>query len=723
MKKKEVKLVEPEIKRLEKTRKTLLVNLFANQIIDIQGNTYWEEVTCVGFNPQMGQLEAVVSIKRETGYSGGLCSDGSTEYVRFFVDWGDGAGFQDVGLTNFKAYDISDAPPGPQHPLKYMVYLPLHEQNYRKCCETAVLPKVRAVLSWNQIPSLNPNDIPHFGNRIDANIQIQPKNTIECLLIKTDLLRKKLDLIENIDIDAPIPTLKPKPVPWSKIVADYRKADVPDHRLVYEAVYPMLKGGKSLSLASAQMDISFIEKLKINIDKITNILLENKANTTYEEVVCAGLNTATDTLGAVIHVKKPCGYSGNLCQPGSREYVAFWADWDNNGTFDSYLGTASVEVHDIANIPADGLYYSVMLPANFSQHLKDCKNPNIIRIRAVLSWAVPPSTIDPNALNYWGNRLDVIVQIRPGTAGTGLMDLIYDVGNVPIDNISPITYLANPSTGALNPSNCDQPAMDRPFGGSVRIGGRIYNTGAPGTVRYQVQYTPHGTNEWLPVTNSVTFELMHPNPSDPKYPKEIRTESSPDGWISYVEDPTATPPILERTNLLARWDTGSLEGEYDIRLAYTKDYPLTPSSVIHYSDIVTIVLDNTDYTVSPTPNNVVDTAYTLDLVIDEGDCHSYTKDPNTEIKGHLRAVDKYFWKWVLELQPTAHTHGTQADPRCRSYGSLVDQGDENAPWSLYTKELDKCGYTLILWAYDRTIINSNGAIVHWKRKAVGFSVV
>lgn len=717
---KNVNLPKSEILQLQKTRKTLLANLYTKQVLLIQGNTYWEEVTCVGFNPRMVQLEAVVSIKHETGYSGNLCSSGSTEYVRFFVDWGDGTGFQNVGHTSFKVYDISEIPPGPQHPLKYMVYLPLDEHNFRKCCDKAVIPKVRAVLSWNQIPSLNPGDIPHFGNRLDANIQIQPKNTLACL-IKADHIEKMPGLPENIDINAPIPTLNPKPVHLSKLIADYRKADVPDHRLVYDAVYPMIKAGKAPSFKSAQMDVSLIEKLEIDIGKIADILLENKANTSFEEIVCAGLNTASDILGAVIHVKKPLGYGGNLCQTGSKEYVAFWADWDSNGTFDSYLGTASVEVHDIAGIPSDGLYYGVMLPANFSRHLKSCKNPNIIRIRAVLSWSTPPSATDPNDLNYWGNSLDVVVQIRPGKAGTELMDLIYDVGNVPIDDISSTTYLANPSTGVLNTSNCSQPAMDRPFGGMVRIGGRIYNTGPPGTVHYQVQYSPNGTGSWLPVTNSVTFELMHPNPFDPKYPKEIKTEVSSDGWIPYDEDPTASPPILERTSLLAWWNTGALDGTYDIRLAYSEDYPITPSSVIHYSDVVTIILDNTNYTVSPTPNAVVDTAYNLDLVIDGGDCHSYSKGKT--FQGHLRALDKYFWRWILELQPTTHTHGTQASPPCRSYGSLADQGDANGPWSLDTTNMDKCGYTLILWAYDRTIVNSNGAIVHWNKKAVGFSVV
>ena len=61
-------------------------------------------------------------------------------------------------------------------------------------------------------------------------------------------------------------------------------------------------------------------------------------------------------------------------------------------------------------------------------------------------------------------------------------------------------------------------------------------------------------------------------------------------------------------------------------------------------------------------------------------------------------------------------------PQCRTYTSLADPGDANLPWTLDTTPMDKCGYTLTLWGYDRTIIDSNGAIVHWNRKAVGFSV-
>lgn len=739
MKKPSRGLTGERLKAMKKTRELLLARNFTRQFspsktleaeLAFAGITHWEELTCVGFNPERSQLEAVVQIKRSSGYSGGLCTDGSTEYVRFFVDWNDGAGFNDVGLTSFKAFDISNAPAGPQHPLSHMVFLPLDDDDHRFWCPNPVLPTVRAVLGWNEVPSLDPNDVPHYGNAVDADIQLEPRfwtiaGLIDVGLIDISMIEVKLAL-EGLEIEKELPKPKPKPVPWSALKQQYVKAKVPDHRLVYEAVYPLVNAEAVAPLAAYQPDLAAIKDLNIDIDKVVDTLSSKKANTSYEEVVCAGLNTAADTLGAVIHVRKPSGYSGTLCQNGSKEYVAFWADWNNNGTFDEYLGTADVEVHDISKIPTGGLFYSVLMPVNLASRTKECTQPNIVRIRAVLSWAVLPSTTNPNALNYWGNRIDTLVRVRHSTvpAGTDLMDLLYFVGNVPVENIDPTTHLANPSSGLLNPDNCSRPALDRPFAKAVSIKGRIYNTGPAGTVHYQVQYRPHSSGSWATVTNSVAYRLAHPNPFDPDYPVEVKTEVSPDGWFPYLEDPTTSPPILEERALLAVWNTGSLEGHYDLRLIYTEDDPDDPTALIHVSDVVTVVIDNTNFTVNPIATNAVDTSYTLDLVIDGGDCHSYTQAAT--INGHLRVRDLHFWKWVLELQPTTHTHGLQASPRCKTYGSLSDQGPANLPWQLDitqgTKKLDKCGYTLTLWGHDRAIVNSNGAIVHWQKKAVGFSV-
>ena len=96
--------VPQENERLARFRSNLALNLLVQAPFPAQAsNTFWEELTCIGYNPLLSQLEGVISIKQATGYSGNLCSTGSMEFVRFFVDWGDGAGYQDVGLTSLKS--------------------------------------------------------------------------------------------------------------------------------------------------------------------------------------------------------------------------------------------------------------------------------------------------------------------------------------------------------------------------------------------------------------------------------------------------------------------------------------------------------------------------------------------------------------------------------------------------------------------------------------------
>jgi hypothetical protein len=71
-----------------------------------------------------------------------------------------------------------------------------------------------------------------------------------------------------------------------------------------------------------------------------------QGNTSYEELVCLGLNPPYDRLEAVIHVKKTVGYGGDICAPGTREYVRFYVDLHDNGVWHD-VGVSSVSVHDI----------------------------------------------------------------------------------------------------------------------------------------------------------------------------------------------------------------------------------------------------------------------------------------------------------------------------------------------------------------------------------------
>ena len=80
-------------------QKLLLNQNYFGNIVDsplkavkpIKSNRTYEELKCVGFNPQLNRLEGVVWIKQNTGYNGGICTSGSQEYVSFFLSYDNGA--------------------------------------------------------------------------------------------------------------------------------------------------------------------------------------------------------------------------------------------------------------------------------------------------------------------------------------------------------------------------------------------------------------------------------------------------------------------------------------------------------------------------------------------------------------------------------------------------------------------------------------------------------
>jgi hypothetical protein len=179
----------------------------------IVGNTTYEELTCVGFNPALNLLEATIHIKRPNGYNGTLCTPGSTEYVRFFVNYG--AGWIDVGLASLNAHDIPntlDCAKQPDKPLSYVVTCPLDPE--RNNCKHPVLPIVRAILSWQLVPPAgDPNWPPVWGNVLEQHIQIKPRrlwfgDVLEVL--PENALKNLPSLIEDIK---PFPIPLPDPPP------------------------------------------------------------------------------------------------------------------------------------------------------------------------------------------------------------------------------------------------------------------------------------------------------------------------------------------------------------------------------------------------------------------------------------------------------------------------------------------------------------------------------
>ena len=452
-------------------------------VLPLKYNTAFEELGCIGYQPVMEELTATIKINRSSGYGGNLCSKGSMEYVRFFLDYGGGA-WQDMGMVAVNVHDIPDSKDcngALEKPISYVVRLKIDPKHL--LCTKANLPKLRAILSWNQPLTPNqPNQAVAWGDMREAHIQIAP-----LVLLKPNFPFDKIGSLLNTAILNPTVSLssiagmskinaeklalaqeavvapKVEFTELSKMYAEEKlniEAERIGAKILHEAVYT-----KSPSILKQNQDLFKVAGL--DWTKSIKNFLSLKGNVAYEEVYCVGLDYHKEALVASIKVKKSSGYSGNLCTKGSKEYVGFWIQTDIDCTW-QYVGTAFVNVYDIA-IPTDGLAYSVVLPFDFSKFRTPCSKPTVIKVRAVLSWNVAPSTKDQNVVPYWGNILDSYIQIAPGKAWDGKSPVMITLGGVSIDNINNTTGLTKP--GAKLEFNQAATYDNSPFAGTIVMQG------------------------------------------------------------------------------------------------------------------------------------------------------------------------------------------------------------------------------------------------------------
>lgn len=382
-------------------------------------------------------LEATVQIRRSAGYGGDLCSAGSTEWVRLYLSYDGGATWEDVGLGSFSAHDIPDSVDCARKqtkPLTYTVAFPVRDPHRTRCYAPApALPLARAILSWQvQPPAGQPNWLPIWGNRLDHHVQPRPVplgigDLLEILEVKTQVPTYFGSVL-------PKPLPEPDPMPFSLPAAAElaRTADVPPHRFAAPLLGTALSE-RSVAQAETVANIQEFTAAGVEWSAAVTAFFDGVGDTTDEQLDCLGLDYNRDLLVGTFKINLPNGYSGPLCSPGSVEYVAFWADYDNTCNW-AYVGTADVRVHDINPLPKDGLHYWVSVPANIRDHSAPCTEPKVGRVRAVLSWATPPSTTDPYRLPRWGNAIESHIEIkprRPITDGPAIEVL----GGIPITQI------------------------------------------------------------------------------------------------------------------------------------------------------------------------------------------------------------------------------------------------------------------------------------------------
>lgn len=687
-------------KQLLLTNPNFFGNLSDSEFKPVQkiiADTAFEELTCVGFNPATNLLEATVAIKQPSGYGGDLCHPGTTEYIRFFVDYG--SGWEDAGLTGINVHDIptgKDCAGQLTKPLTYCAGIQLQPKT--RCCNHAVLPKVHAILSWQWIPPAGPANVgwqPVWGNTLDCSIQIKPHPwNIFCLIdVLNEGLPQKIKvppLFEEVQ-QIPIPLPDPPPYKLAELAKLYAAKpgaeksaaafSVEPHRFALSDIQATIGEG-AFSLAAVTAKSAELGVLGIDWNNILGALSETNADVTYEQLECLGLDNNLSRVATTFRIKRPTGYSGDLCHAGSQEYIAFWVDWNDTCKW-NYLGTVQVNVHDIASIPKEGLCYTAILPVDLSQHLQNCQKPKIARLRAVLSWAVPPSNTNPDALNYWGNRIDTHVQIKAGESTGEVMPQIWVLGGIPLSMVDPFSGMTT-STAVYADTSLPPDALGRPcpFGRRVNLKGPTF----PGyQYRVQVKKVSDPPANWTPVTTPMAFERSDTT-------TYWKYKDTPDGFFNYV-------PFNQNVNsLLALWDTLGLDDDlWEVML-----------EIKGVAGVVThvILLDNT--------------APEVDIHISNlGDCMDYKV--HSTVTGTFVARDIHFGSFQLSTLPntvtTPSNNPTTATPSTSQ--TALPPGDS---WTLDTQspvEMKPCGYVVLLEATDRSILNSSSQ-GNYNRTSVGF---
>ena len=643
-------------------------------VVEIIGDTFYEEVTCLAYNPDVEVLEATVQVKRASGYGSDLCGPGSTEWVRFYISYDDGATWQDVGLGSFKAHDIPDSRDCAQRdtkPLSYAVAHPLPEP-VRRPCVRSVLPLVRAVLSWQIVPPAGqPNWSPVWGNVIDRHVQLRPSRLSLGDLV--DVLGvKEVPKVFQPLLPQPVSAIEPEPFSLADAAETARADRVPAHRFAA----PLIAGvaaEKALSQQQIVAQIAQFKQLDADWFSVVDSYFGDQGDTTYEELHCLGLDYNRDLLVGTFQVKLPTGFSGPPCGPGSTEYVAFWVDYDNRCEW-TYVGTAKIQVHDFNPLPPDGLHYWVAVPAKALEHAQGCREPKVGRVRAVLSWATPPSTTNPYDLPRWGNAVETHVEVKPRrpVADGPEIDVIGGIPVAQIDSTSGLTLPFAQFAQWGSPADPWVASRQCPFGGTVTVNADTPASFSAAGRRYRLLWRPYGSaSTGNPVTdsfvtsNGITVTTRTPDPLT--------------GLTPYL------PPSQNVFNVLGSWRTNGVvvDGPYEIRLEMTDAAGTPIGSTAWYA----VTVDNT--------------APKAQLTLTGGaPCNKAT--PGDTVTGTYSATDAHFGVYALDTLPASLSPPPPAHLPVSTTNPVV-----SGTWSLATDgSWAQCGYVVRLQVWDRSIVDS-----------------
>ena len=691
-KKSDTKSIKEAYAKERSNFKTLLLgnpNYFGNladstlkSVLAIKGNTFYEELGCLGYQPQQQRLEAVVYVYQPSGYGSDICGSGSTEYVRFYLSFDNGATWKDQGMTSFQAYNIPEVTNGSKR-LEYAASLAVNPR--RNSCLIDPLIKARAILSWNNpIPANQPNWTPIWGNVREVNVLVEPRRRLfPADIFELSKIEMTASLKEILDPETPIET-KVKSLSAVELAKQYKGTDVPAHRFAFKELSTFVEGKTNLSAESFGKLLPGIELKPGILDKL---FPKTDGDVSYEELTCIGLDpNHPDTLVGVIHVKKQSGYSGGPCTNGSREYVTFWGDFDGNGSFDACLGTASVRVYDLTKFPDKGVYYAVRLPVDLNQYRQSCKKgAKVVRIRAILSWNVAVPCSNPNKVPTWGNREETLINISPSIGAPA--GKILNLGGISVVYIDNTTGLTTPDAkfvvNNLPPDNPDgniltADARPCPFAGRVTV------QGFPVVGYSYVVEISTDLVVWTPVLTDLWVEDQFGN-------LNLHKANAITKRFDYL------PFTQNAMLLLAQWDTTG-NSKWYVRLSVYDG-----GGILQGIDTHAIQLDNTAPEASIT------------ITSGMGNCGKFSI--GTLLSGTFVARDDYLGSYSLGVEPLVNPPGVGVpSPASGMINTAVAPGDA---WALDTTGMKSCGYIIRVVAVDRAIVNSQW-VGQWASDSAGF---
>jgi hypothetical protein len=667
-------------------------------VFAIKGNPTYEEIKCVGFHPQSERLDAVVFVKQAFGYGGNVCSTGTPEYIRFYISFDGGTTWVDQGLTSFIANDVPASATGGRR-LEYAASVPCNPP--RRWCVFSNVIRARAILSWNNIPPPNtPDHVPVWGNVHDTNIQVDPTWFIKWLdIFKLANLKLAPGLASSIDLEQTVAAAPKKALGFAELRELYRDKGVEPHRYAMAEVKQLIKTPEFAALGSHPLQFIPAKKLGFELSDVIAKLLTTDGSTVYEELDCVGLRPSgfADELVGVLRIKRGSGYSGGPCTQGSREYVTFWADFNNNGTYETCLGTASVQVFDL-DVPREGLEYSVHLPVDLNPYRKPCgSGPRVVPIRAILSWGEAPDCGNPNWVPTWGNREDTQILIAPGN-------------QVNPGDFSPYLYdVSGAAVCAIDQGSGR--AAGRPFGGTLCITGEIPGAlGIPSadTLEYRVWATQGATTVPLVTPFTITVEEGAGVGIANSYTIQQTAVAE---HFTYREYGTpllgAWRRVSSPNRLLAYWNTLGLSGQWRIHL----EARLKASPTVVFSAGTTVCLDGTLRSSvevaldQQAPTAVVSVTGYSDATGFHAalPCGDFTR--GVTIVGTFDITDNIgVGPYSLQLEP-------QPTPPAAAVPVNISVDPGSTPthvfgtWTVATGTLEPCGYVIHLTAWDITIVN------------------